>query len=53
MNVIKKMNPFLKLGVFNEEEDNIIRRYWFKFQQVDIFKYYFKNIIIFKILYYD
>lgn len=37
MNDIKKMNPLLKLGVFNEEEDDTIRKYWFKFQQVNIF----------------
>lgn len=33
---IQKLNPFVKLGVFNKEEDNIIRKYWSNFQQVHI-----------------
>lgn len=38
MDIIKKLNPFVKFGVFNEDEDNIIRKYWTKFQQVYMFK---------------
>ncbi|VVC32566.1 Hypothetical protein CINCED_3A025486 [Cinara cedri] len=30
---IRKQFPLLKLGVFNKDEDNIIREYWSKFQQ--------------------
>lgn len=34
MKEIKMNYPLLKLGVFTKEEDNIIRKYWSKFQQV-------------------
>lgn len=34
MDVIKTYNPLVKLGTFNDDEDNIIRKYWSKFQQV-------------------
>lgn len=34
MNIIKKLNPQVKLRVFNIEEDNLIREYWSKFQKV-------------------
>jgi len=34
MNIIKKLNPQVKLRVFNSEEDNMIREYWSKFQKV-------------------
>ncbi|XP_025412502.1 probable ATP-dependent helicase PF08_0048 [Sipha flava] len=30
---IKELNPSIKLGVFNEDEDNLIKKYWLKFQQ--------------------
>jgi len=38
MKIIKKINPSVKLGVFNEDEDTIIRKYWSKFQQVQCLK---------------
>jgi len=36
MNNIKKLNPSLKLGIFNEEENDSIRQRWRKFQQVNM-----------------
>lgn len=41
MNIIKKLNPHVKLRVFNIEEDNLIREYWSKFQKVFIFINYY------------
>lgn len=34
MKIIKEINPSVKLGVFNNDEDNIILKYWSKFQKV-------------------
>lgn len=39
MNIIKKLNPQVKLRVFNIEEDNLIREYWSKFQKVLFINY--------------
>ncbi|XP_060836629.1 protein PFF0380w-like [Rhopalosiphum padi] len=43
MNIIKKLNPQVKLRVFNSEEDNMIREYWSKFQK----EYNISNILPF------
>ncbi|CAH1710768.1 unnamed protein product [Aphis gossypii] len=43
MNIIKKLNPQVKLRVFNIEEDNLIREYWSKFQK----EYNVSNILPF------
>ncbi|XP_026811205.1 LOW QUALITY PROTEIN: GATA zinc finger domain-containing protein 14-like, partial [Rhopalosiphum maidis] len=43
MNIIKKLNPQVKLRVFNSEEDNKIREYWSKFQK----EYNISNILPF------
>lgn len=64
MNKIKELNPLVKVGVFNEEEDDLIRKYWSKFQKVYNFKiilyficsifhnlyflYYFKYLFVMK-----
>lgn len=31
---IKEIYPLIKLGAFNKDEDDIIRKYWYKFKQV-------------------
>ncbi|XP_022169602.1 protein PFF0380w-like [Myzus persicae] len=43
MDIIKKHNPLIKLRVFNEDEDRMIREYWSKFQK----EYNISNILPF------
>ncbi|XP_015372907.1 PREDICTED: uncharacterized protein LOC107168120 [Diuraphis noxia] len=43
MDIIKKQNPLIKLGVFNKDEDNMIQEYWSKFQK----EYNISNILPF------
>lgn len=42
MNLINQLNPAFKSGRFDEEEDNMIHKYWSKFKQVCMIKMYFK-----------
>ncbi|XP_025203867.1 uncharacterized protein LOC112600780, partial [Melanaphis sacchari] len=43
INIIKKLNPQVKIRVFNADEDDMIRKYWSKFQK----EYNISNVLPF------